>query len=90
MSLVCRMVKVFFPSRAADSAPGRRIVAPAAAEIAMNSRRESVSAWYECEGLLSVSYRDWFFACGLLHCLPVSDLNSANAAGQRTWRKESV
>ena len=42
MSLVCRMVKVFFPSRAADSAPGRRIVAPAAAETAMNSRRVSV------------------------------------------------
>ena len=43
MSLVCRMVKVFFPSAAADSAPGRKIVAPTAAEPARNSRRERVS-----------------------------------------------
>ena len=31
MSLVCRMVKVFFPSAAAASSPGRTSVAPMAA-----------------------------------------------------------
>ena len=53
MSLVCRMVKVFFPSAAADSAPGRQIVAPTAAEPARNSRRESAShdtGEYSCRG----------------------------------------
>src|SRR5208283_1829348 len=43
MSFVCRMVKVFFPSTAADSPPGRRIVTPTAVETARNSRREIVS-----------------------------------------------
>src|SRR5208283_4600060 len=43
ISLVCRMVKVFFPSTAANSPPGRRIVTPTAAETAKNSRREIVT-----------------------------------------------
>ena len=36
------MVKVFFPSAAAASLPRQESVAPAAAEPAKNSRRESV------------------------------------------------
>jgi hypothetical protein len=40
MSLVCRMVKVFFPSAAAAGCLDSRIVAPMAAAPAMNSRRE--------------------------------------------------
>lgn len=42
-SLVCRIVKVFFPFAAATKAPGKSNVTPTAAEAARNSRRESVS-----------------------------------------------
>jgi hypothetical protein len=37
------MVKVFFPSGAANRTPGKKIVTPNAAEPIMNSRREIVS-----------------------------------------------
>jgi hypothetical protein len=40
MSLVCRMVKVFFTFGAAESTRGRTIVALAAAARARNARRE--------------------------------------------------
>jgi len=43
MSLVCRMVNVFFPSAAADRNPGSKITTPTAAEPIRNSRREIVS-----------------------------------------------
>ena len=56
-SLVCRMVKVFFPSAAAERTPGRRIVAPAAAEPARNSRRESVSRDMRVKGSFPTAWR---------------------------------
>jgi hypothetical protein len=44
ISLVCRMVKVFFPlSCAAAGRARRRIVAPTATEAAKTSRRDGVS-----------------------------------------------
>src|ERR1700722_15827000 len=42
-SLVCRMVKVFFPSSATPRSQHKRIVAPTATERARKSRREGVS-----------------------------------------------
>src|SRR5450755_1519648 len=41
-SLVCRIVKVFFPFAAATGSPRKRAMAPAAAEPAKSSRREGV------------------------------------------------
>jgi hypothetical protein len=57
MSLVCRIVKVFFIVFssfvvASDPVPVSKIAAPAAAEPAINSRRESVSLDMTMEGFL--------------------------------------
>ena len=63
MSLVCRMVKVFFPSAAAKTGPAR-IAAPNATEPIRKSRRDSASR-DEPErpcGSFAPSFGGWFLS----------------------------